>query len=64
MTLDALQGRPLERQAILGAMIEQARALGVAVPTLETFDALLHLHEPVASDWPRALELERGSLYR
>ena len=64
MTLDALQGRPLERQAILGAMIEQAQVLGVAVPTLETLDALLHLHEPVASDWPRALELERGSLYR
>lgn len=50
MTLDALQGRPLERQAILGAMIEQAQALGVAVPTLETFDALLRLHEPVSSD--------------
>ncbi|MGB7288973.1 MAG: 2-dehydropantoate 2-reductase [Candidatus Macondimonas sp.] len=50
MTLDALQGRPLERQAILGTMIEQAQALGVAVSTLETFDALLRLHEPVSSD--------------
>lgn len=50
MTLDALQGRPLERQAILGAMIEQAQALGVAVPTLEAFDALLRLHEPAASN--------------
>jgi 2-dehydropantoate 2-reductase len=50
MTLDALHGRPLEREAILGAMIEQAQRLGVAVPTLETFDALLRLHEPAASD--------------
>lgn len=50
MTLDALQGRPLERQAILGAMIEQAQALAVAVPTLETFDALLRLHEPASSN--------------
>lgn len=50
MTMDALQGRPLERQAILGAMIEQAQALGVAVPTLETLGALLRLHEPVSSD--------------
>jgi hypothetical protein len=36
--------------------------LGVAVPTLETFDALLRLHEPASSNRPRALELERGSL--
>jgi len=45
MTLDALQGRPLEREAILGAILDEARARGVAALTLETFDALLRLRE-------------------
>lgn len=48
MTLDALQGRPLEREAILGAILDEARAQGVAAPTLETFDALLRLRETAA----------------
>lgn len=48
MTLDALQGRPLERAAILGAILDEAHARGVAAPTLETFDALLRLRETAA----------------
>lgn len=48
MTLDALQGRPLEREAILGAILGEARAQGVAAPTLETFDALLRVRETAA----------------
>ena len=45
MTIDALQGRPLERAAILGAILDEARARSIAAPTLETFDALLRFHE-------------------
>ncbi|MDY6956068.1 MAG: 2-dehydropantoate 2-reductase [Pseudomonadota bacterium] len=43
MTLDALHGRPLEREAILGAILDRARSAGVPAPTLETFDALLRV---------------------
>ena len=43
MTLDALHGRPLEREAILGAILERARTAGVPAPTLEIFDALLRV---------------------
>lgn len=48
MTLDAIQGRPLEREAILGAILDAARARAVAAPTLETFDVLLRLRETPA----------------
>ena len=48
MTLDALQGRPLEREAILGAILDEAKAHAINAPTLETFDALLRLRETSA----------------
>ncbi len=45
MLLDYEAGRPLERDAILGSVLRRAQAAGVAVPTLQAFDALLALRE-------------------